>query len=281
MCTITKFLEVDLLMSTKPTDNGAQLQIDFARVLEKQLDEIDFPSGAQRANAFSAEFGVLLAQAYKIIKGLTSPGISVLVRLRRAGVSIDEILNQIGGNRPPVVKLNLAGETVLASARITSRKNASNLIMVPGVKTGTFDLQAVTFGMKLPQQANYVSGLTFQKRALVAVIEDHPVELDLLARGVDAVFDSKQFSTANALFQQDIDIFDVFLLDWNLPDMKGPEVIAKIREHSAAPIFILTGDDDASEEIATQLELRDVHHAAKPTPIAVLNKRMLNALNGL
>ncbi|MBI4928565.1 MAG: response regulator, partial [Anaerolineae bacterium] len=88
-------------------------------------------------------------------------------------------------------------------------------------------------------------------------IEDNPADADLLletlelegkADRLDVVWEKRLQSGLRRL---DTDLFDAVLLDLNLPDGSGVEVISRVRSVAPEiPLLVMTGIDD--EELALQ-----------------------------
>lgn len=73
------------------------------------------------------------------------------------------------------------------------------------------------------------------------------------------------------------DKFDLCLLDWEVPDMSGPEVLASLKlKGNIPPVIFLTGRD-AEEDIVQVMEAGADDYIVKPPSINVLNAR-INAL---
>lgn len=73
------------------------------------------------------------------------------------------------------------------------------------------------------------------------------------------------------------DRFDLCLLDWEVSDMSGPEVLASLKlKGNIPPVIFLTGRD-AEEDIVQVMEAGADDYIVKPPSINVLNAR-INAL---
>jgi len=60
--------------------------------------------------------------------------------------------------------------------------------------------------------------------------------------------------------------------------MAGSDVIVAIRRQSKVPIFIMTGDDAATDAIIKIMADKSIHHVSKPTNIKILNKRLADSV---
>lgn len=73
-------------------------------------------------------------------------------------------------------------------------------------------------------------------------------------------------------------IYDLVLLDCNLPDGTGFELCKKVRQFSTIPIIMLTARDTEMDEIKA-LELGVNDYLSKPFSLGVLKARMKRILN--
>jgi CheY-like chemotaxis protein len=265
----------------EPAAITAALQVEFAHLLGDQLDKIDFPASPMRAATLSTTFNVAKTQAYKLLKGMAFPSLSNFVTLRKMGVSMDEMLDRLVGQDQDLTDLYIKDQIVPSSIRYAKDETSSQVVVVPREGGSGFDLCVVGPGEKVPEGAKRIHGLTFSKRISLAIIEDNPVELEMLGKSTSENFRTGLFSTARSFFNESIAGYDIILLDWNLPDMKGPDVVKSIRSQSRAPIFILTGDDGATDAIIDVMTDKTVHHVSKPTNIKILIKRLTDAANEL
>jgi CheY-like chemotaxis protein len=252
------------------------LQAEFAILLNEQLDAVDYPSSPKRAAHLSETFGVAKTQAYKLLKGMATPSFSNFVSLRKMGISIDQMLDLLIGNELDLVDLHIQEQVVRANLEFTQEDGCAQVMACPFGIQNSFELRVVSPWEK-PLGARPISGLSFPKRTTLAIIEDNSVELEMLGRSTAARFHTTLFSSAAAFFARPIDKFEVILLDWNLPDSTGSDVIHNIRQQSQAPIFILTGDDNATDAIVKVMNEKTIHHVAKPTNIKILIKRLSDA----
>lgn len=87
----------------------------------------------------------------------------------------------------------------------------------------------------------------------IAIVEDDPIQADALAMWITmAKHQPNIFHTSRAFFdalkQQH---FDVLLLDWNLPDYHGGQIIKWVRENVGwhIPIMVVTAVDDEANVV--------------------------------
>ena len=69
------------------------------------------------------------------------------------------------------------------------------------------------------------------------------------------------------------DIFDLLILDVNLPDGNGLELLSKVRQTSSVPIILLTAND-MEMDIVNGLESGADDYITKPFSLAVLRARV-------
>lgn len=82
---------------------------------------------------------------------------------------------------------------------------------------------------------------------------------------------------AQRAFSEERRLIDLVLLDINLPDGSGYELLAHIRQHSNIPVVILTANDLELEEVRG-LELGAADYITKPFSLMVLRARIDKAL---
>ncbi|QZA78936.1 response regulator transcription factor [Deefgea tanakiae] len=89
---------------------------------------------------------------------------------------------------------------------------------------------------------------------LIAIVEDDVIQADLLALTLQSGGHHTQtFHTSLAFFEAIKTIqFDLFLLDWNLPDYSGGMIIKWVRENIGwqTPIMVATAIEDESNIVA-------------------------------
>lgn len=77
-------------------------------------------------------------------------------------------------------------------------------------------------------------------------------------------------ATKNAIMEE---IFDLIILDVNLPDGNGLELLAEIRKNSTIPIILLTAND-METDIVTGLEMGADDYITKPFSLMILRARV-------
>lgn len=101
----------------------------------------------------------------------------------------------------------------------------------------------------------------------IAILEDDAAQLELLQSWIrDAGHTSEGFPTGQA-FQTAVrrETYDLLILDWNLPDTTGPEMLGWVRENHDWNIPVLfTTSRDAEEDIVRALEKGADDYIIKP-----------------
>lgn len=75
----------------------------------------------------------------------------------------------------------------------------------------------------------------------LAALDDDVTQLDLIQRSVKAIgYECQVFERGQALLRElRRDSFDLLIVDWQLPDIAGPEVVRWVRAHHEHPVPIL------------------------------------------
>jgi DNA-binding response OmpR family regulator len=111
----------------------------------------------------------------------------------------------------------------------------------------------------------------------VAILDDDPVIMEsVVALMSGAGHTCSQFNRSNALLQAlRTEQFDMFILDWNLPDLSGVSVVEWIRNNlgAAVPVLLLTSRS-VEEDIVTGLQAGADDYVIKPFRPAVLKARV-------
>ncbi len=114
----------------------------------------------------------------------------------------------------------------------------------------------------------------------IAILDDDPVILEsVFSLLSEAGNKCSAFNRSNALMQAvRQDHFDLFVLDWNLPDLPGVSVVEWLRNQlgPAVPVLLLTSRS-VEEDIVTGLRAGADDYVTKPFRPAVLLARV-NAL---
>ena len=94
----------------------------------------------------------------------------------------------------------------------------------------------------------------------VAVLEDDISQLELMSHWVRmAGHSTHTFQHGEGLLRELVhESFDALLLDWNVPDISGIEVLRRVRRESTVPVLFCTGRGDESDVVAysTQIDHR-------------------------
>lgn len=109
----------------------------------------------------------------------------------------------------------------------------------------------------------------------ILIIED-----DLsLANGIalalkDSKFTFVQAQDLHSAWQEtENTVFDLIILDINLPDGNGLDFLKELRRHSAVPVIILTAND-LETDVVTGLELGADDYITKPFSLMILRARV-------
>lgn len=111
----------------------------------------------------------------------------------------------------------------------------------------------------------------------IAVLDDDPLQVEAIRAVVEkAGFRSTAFSRANALISAlRRDTFDLLIVDWQLPDRSGLEVLAWARMNltPTPPMLLVTSRAD-DEDIVTGLDAGADDYLSKPVSSEVLEARV-------
>ena len=110
-------------------------------------------------------------------------------------------------------------------------------------------------------------------------MEDDPA----LSQGIRLALghEGRQFVQAGTIGQAERELaertFDLLILDLNLPDGNGLDLLSRLRDRSALPVLILTANDLEMDQV-TGLELGADDYVTKPFSLAVLRARVNSLL---
>ena len=105
----------------------------------------------------------------------------------------------------------------------------------------------------------------------ILIVEDDPA----LSQGIRLALgqEGRQFVQAGTIGQAELELaertFDLLILDLNLPDGNGLDLLSRLRDRSALPVLILTANDLEMDQV-TGLELGADDYVTKPFSLAVL-----------
>jgi two-component system, OmpR family, response regulator RegX3 len=93
----------------------------------------------------------------------------------------------------------------------------------------------------------------------VAVLEDDISQLELMSHWVRmAGHSTHTFQHGEMLLRELVhESFDALLLDWNVPDISGIEVLRRVRRESTVPVLFCTGRGDESDVVTALHEGAD------------------------
>ena len=113
----------------------------------------------------------------------------------------------------------------------------------------------------------------------ILIVEDDPA----LSQGIRLALgqEGRQFVQAGTIGQAELELaertFDLLILDLNLPDGNGLDLLSRLRDRSALPVLILTANDLEMDQV-TGLELGADDYVTKPFSLAVLRARVNSLL---
>ena len=113
----------------------------------------------------------------------------------------------------------------------------------------------------------------------ILIVEDDPA----LSQGIRLALgqEGRQFVQAGTIGQAELELaertFDLLILDLNLPDGNGLDLLSRLRDRSALPVLILTANDLEMDQV-TGLELGADDYVTKPFSLSVLRARVKNLL---
>lgn len=111
----------------------------------------------------------------------------------------------------------------------------------------------------------------------IAAVDDDPLQLELFTQSLTALGHVCQtFETGAALLKAlRRDTFDLLIVDWELPDTSGPDIIRWVREHIGPELPILFVTHRQQErDIVEALACGADDFMGKPVRVAELNARV-------
>lgn len=113
----------------------------------------------------------------------------------------------------------------------------------------------------------------------ILIVEDDPA----LSQGIRLALgqEGRQFVQAGTIGQAELELaertFDLLILDLNLPDGNGLDLLSRLRDRSALPVLILTANDLEMDQV-TGLELGADDYVTKPFSTQELVARVRSQL---
>lgn len=111
----------------------------------------------------------------------------------------------------------------------------------------------------------------------IAVLDDDPLQLELIDQVVREAGHLSQLHQSGVAFVQDLrrESFDLLLVDWEVPDMSGPEIVRWAREHlpPTLPIVFITHRSEESD-VVHGLACGADDFIIKPVRVAELKARI-------
>ncbi len=117
----------------------------------------------------------------------------------------------------------------------------------------------------------------------IAFLEDDPVFSADICRELKARhYEVTHFETGHACLSHLVNHHhDICLFDWQLPDMAGTEVMARLKKINRMPPVIFMTGNDAEEDVAQVLMAGADDYIIKPPVMAVLHARIQALLRRL
>lgn len=115
----------------------------------------------------------------------------------------------------------------------------------------------------------------------IAAVDDDPAQLDLVKAVVASMgHDCHLFENANALMRVlPKETFDLFIVDWELPDLPGLDVIRAIRNTAMAPVPVLMMTNRSDErDIVEGLNSGADDYMVKSARVGELRARLMALL---
>jgi DNA-binding response OmpR family regulator len=115
----------------------------------------------------------------------------------------------------------------------------------------------------------------------IAAVDDDPAQLDLVKAVVASMgHDCHLFENASTLMRVlPKETFDLFIVDWELPDIPGPDVIRAIRGRAVAPVPILLMTNRSDErDIIEGLHSGADDYMVKSARVGELRARLMALL---
>lgn len=256
----------------------SRLSKAFASALSDELDAVGFVSGIKRGREFAAFMGLGRLQASRVLNAGSTLALRKLCLFRHLGVSLDRIFDKSSDVKPVVKTVYLNGVPVSACVQTGVSRKLCGAALIPH-GTG-YELIAVKSGTELSRDAIPIRDIKFDTYDRIAIIEDDSNLLEMLDSSMSSAFLTAPFPCAKRFLDELTrqDTFKAILMDWRLPDMTGEDLIARIRQKTNAPIYILTGDTTAAKSIERALSYEDIYYAAKPIGTELLIKLLSNAI---
>jgi DNA-binding response OmpR family regulator len=94
---------------------------------------------------------------------------------------------------------------------------------------------------------------------LIAILEDDISQRELLSHWLTvAGYDARSFAQGQMLLRaMALESFDMLMLDWNVPDVAGIDVLKRVREHSKVPVLFCTARDAVADVVKALREGAD------------------------
>jgi CheY-like chemotaxis protein len=256
-------------------DTKSEEKSDFSEAFSAsfllELDAIGYPTGGNRSASLAKDFKIGKAQSYRIMNGNSFPSVESLATLRKMGCSIDQILDRAIDLKSQSISIEIDSKSRAAIIQRSVKADEASVLAVPG-SYGQYVLRSIEPGSVVPNDAIPVHSIQFPNFKSLAIVDDDENTLHMLGVQMSKAFRVFDYSTGNALLalNEGLKLIDAFIVDWRLPDIDGNSLVKAIRQHTLAPIFILTGYESSSAEIAKAIEFKNMFHVIKPAVDVIL-----------
>ncbi len=275
-------------MDPDATDDNLALTNAFSVALKEELDRICFPPAPERVLELMKILHLSKPQIYRIVSGKAVPTLSSLMQLRTLGISIDDILDRLRGAQKLDVleekdriecQIEISGVLIPCSVALAPSSIHSSLVAIKG-HDKNWRLLPVKPGTIPPEGSRPIGDIRFSDiRPRIAVVDDDPGTLTTLCKQLEPYFNAIPFPEGSAVLKTQVKNYAALIIDWRLPDINGEELVRKLRDLSKAPIFIVTGEKEASRhEIARAIENTGVNFVIKPVDEIILAAQISQAI---
>jgi DNA-binding response OmpR family regulator len=138
-------------------------------------------------------------------------------------------------------------------------------------------MTAARYNGRLRADALFHGLKVYRSMIRIAALDDDPEQLDLVTRTITAMGHCVTgFGTAADLLRQlRRDNFDLLLIDWELPDQSGIDVIKWVRRHIETPVpIIMLTHRNSEQDVVTSLSAGADDYMNKPLRVEELKARI-------
>lgn len=115
----------------------------------------------------------------------------------------------------------------------------------------------------------------------IAAVDDDPAQLDLIRAVVSAMGHDSHLFADGASFMQSVqrETYDLFIIDWELPDTSGPAIVRALRQRATLPVPILMMTNRSDErDIVEGLASGADDYMVKSSRVAEMRARLMALL---